>query len=330
MSQSVKPLADLGVRIEGVLSRISAWQQPRVEKLHLLTGGSSRETWSLDAVDSAGKRHPLILQLKRSLVTDAWIDAGTEAQLLTAAHAAGVPTPALIAWSDNTEDLGLPYLLVEHIDGESIPQRILRQERFAPARAQLARQYGEALGHIQQMDATEVPTLQAQDPLTYWRVMLDKIGVSAPALEIGFRWLSLNRPAASDPVVVQGDFRNGNGIVDPVHGLRAVIDWELSHLGDRLEDLGWFCIRAWRFGASPPVGGFGDYDEIVAGYESVSGHVVDRTALRWWQIMGTVRWGVICLMQGATHWQGHRRSLELAAIGRRVAEAEFDLMLLLP
>jgi aminoglycoside phosphotransferase (APT) family kinase protein len=131
-------------------------------------------------------------------------------------------------------------------------------------------------------------------------------------------------------VVVHGDFRSGNGIVAPERGLRAVIDWELSHLGDPLEDLGWFCIRAWRFGSPLPVGGFGRYDEIIAGYEATSGRKVDRETLRWWQIMGTVRWAVICLMQGATHWQGHRRSVELAVTGRRAAEAEFDLMLLLP
>ena len=130
--------------------------------------------------------------------------------------------------------------------------------------------------------------------------------------------------------MVHGDFRNGNGIVDPEDGLRAIIDWELSHWGDPLEDLGWFCIRAWRFGESLPAGGFGDYDEIIASYQSSSGRTVDRQALRWWQIMGTVRWAVVCLIQGATHWQGHRRSLELAATGKRAAEAEYDLMLLLP
>ena len=124
-------------------------------------------------------------------------------------------------------------------------------------------------------------------------------------------------------------YRNGNGIVG-TDGLRAVIDWELAHVGDPLEDLGWFCIRAWRFGALPPVGGFGTYEQIIDGYELVTGRPVDRDVLRWWRVMGTVRWAAICLMQGATHWMGHRRSVELAVTGRRVAEAEFDLMLLLP
>jgi aminoglycoside phosphotransferase (APT) family kinase protein len=301
-----------------------------VENLARLSGGASRDTWRFDAVEREGQRHPLILQRQRSLVVDAWLDTAVEARLLRAARAAGVPSAALVAWSAQPEELGLPYLIVERIEGETIPQRILRDGRFARARGMLARQYGEALGRIQCIDPAAVPGLEAQDPLEYFEQVLDGLGEPSPALALGFHWLRAHRPVARERVVVHGDFRNGNGIVAPQRGLRAVIDWELSHLGDPLEDLGWFCIRAWRFGSPLPVGGFGRYEDIIAGYEASSGRRVDRDALRWWQILGTVRWAVICRMQGATHWRGHRRSVELAVTGRRAAEAEFDLMLLLP
>jgi len=321
---------DLAERLAPVLARRMGWDEPRVEGLARLSGGASRDTWSLDAVDREGRRHPLILQRQRSLVVDAWLGTAVEARLLAAARSAGVPTAAVLAWSDGSDELGLPYLLFERIEGETIPQRILRQERFASVRGTLARQYGEALGRIQRIGSAEVPGLVLQDPLDHFERVLDGLGEPSPALAFGFRWLRTHRPPAGDTVVVHGDFRNGNGIVAPQGGLRAVIDWELSHLGDPLEDLGWFCIRAWRFGSPLPVGGFGRYDEIIGGFEATSGLKVDREALRWWQIMGTARWAVICLMQGATHWQGHRRSVELAVTGRRAAEAEFDLMLLLP
>jgi aminoglycoside phosphotransferase (APT) family kinase protein len=65
--------------------------------------------------------------------------------------------------------------------------------------------------------------------------------------------------------LVHGDFRNGNLIGGP-DGLRAVLDWELAHLGDPLEDLGWLCVRSWRCGAEPRVGGFGPVDDQVAAY----------------------------------------------------------------
>lgn len=249
--------------------------------------------------------------------------------LIKAARAAGVPVPDLIAWSADPELLGRPFVIFERVDGETIPQRILRDDRYAAARDQLAHQYGAALGRIQQIPLEEVSGLQEQHPLDHFSEVLTEVGEPHPALDLGVRWLTENRPPADGRVVVHGDYRNGNGIVG-TDGLKVIIDWELAHVGDPMEDLGWFCIRAWRFGAELPVGGFGSYDQILAGYESVTGRAVDIAALRWWQVMGTVRWAAICLMQGATHWMGHRRSVELAVTGRRVAEAEFDLMLLLP
>jgi hypothetical protein len=127
---------------------------------------------------------------------------------------------------------------------------------------------------------------------------------------------------------VHGDFRNGNLIVGP-DGVRAVLDWELAHLGDPLEDLGWLCVKAWRFGSPLPVGGFGPVEDLVAGYERAGGRRVDLSALRWWEVLGTLRWGVICIVQTVTHLSGAVRSVELAAIGRRVCEVEWDLLELL-
>jgi aminoglycoside phosphotransferase (APT) family kinase protein len=128
---------------------------------------------------------------------------------------------------------------------------------------------------------------------------------------------------------VHGDFRNGNLIVGP-DGIRAVLDWELAHLGDPLEDLGWLCVKAWRFGSPLPVGGFGTYDDLIQAYEKASGAAVDRAALRWWEMFGVFKWAVICVLQAQRHLTGGQRSVELAALGRRVAENEWDLLQMLP
>jgi aminoglycoside phosphotransferase (APT) family kinase protein len=321
--------AELAASLARVLESATGWRDVSVERLVRVSGGASRDTWSFDAALPSGVRHPLVLQRSRSLVVQAWIDTATEARLMKAARAAGVPVPDLITWSADPKPLGLPFLIAERVEGETIPQRILRSERYAAARNRLARQYGAALGQIQRIPLDAVTGLEEQDPLAHYASLLGRIDEPHPALELGLRWLAANRPPAGERVVNHGDFRNGNGIVDE-GGLRAIIDWELAHVGDPMEDLGWFCIRAWRFGAPLPVAGFGTYEQIIAGYESVTERTVDRDVLRWWQVMGTVRWAAICMMQGATHWTGHRRSLELAVTGRRVAEAEFDLMLLLP
>lgn len=319
---------DLAGGLVGVLAE-AGMADLTIEELTRLSGGASRDTWSFDAVDQEGGSRRLILQRTRTLVVDAWVDTATEAQLITAARAAGVPVPDLITWSADPEPLGLPFIIVGYIEGETIPQHILRDDHYQAARRCLAHDYGAALGRIQQIPLADVGGLKGQDPLPHFTEVLADVGEPHPALELGLRWLAANRPPSLGEVVVHGDYRNGNGIVG-YDGLEAIIDWELAHVGDPMEDLGWFCIRAWRFGANEPVGGFGTYGQIIAGYESTAGRTVDPEVLLWWRVMGTVRWAAICMMQGATHWMGHRRSVELAVTGRRAAEAEFDLMLLLP
>ena len=155
------------------------------------------------------------------------------------------------------------------------------------------------------------------------------MGEPHPALELGLRWLDQHRPPTGSEAVVHGDYRNGNFVVGR-DGLRAVLDWELAHLGDSVEDLGWLCMRAWRFGEDLPVGGFGTREDLLAGYEAEAGRRVDPDTLRWWEAMGTLKWGVICMLQARAHLDGQSRSVELAAIGRRVCETEHDLFLLLP
>jgi aminoglycoside phosphotransferase (APT) family kinase protein len=301
----------------------------QIAGLHALSGGTSRDTWSFDAVLATGERHGLVLQRRRTLAMATGIDIEAEAQVLDAAGSCGAAVPRLLAWDADGGRRGLPFLLLTRIDGETIPQRILRGPEFEAARSRLAGDYGRALARLQAVPTDQLSRLVHENAFDHYRRIYEDIAVPHPALELGFRWLERNRPTPGGDVLVHGDYRNGNGIVGQ-EGLRAIIDFELAHLGDPLEDLGWFCIRAWRFGAAPIAGGFGAIEDLVGGYEEIAGRAVDRETLRWWQVLGTVRWAVICMMQGATQLSGHRRSIELAAVGRRTSEPEFDLMLLLP
>jgi aminoglycoside phosphotransferase (APT) family kinase protein len=169
-----------------------------------------------------------------------------------------------------------------------------------------------------------VTGLQRADPFDLYRATLDALGVPSPTFEWAFRRLGASRPAPSPPAIVHGDFRLGNLMISP-SGISAVLDWELVHAGDPLEDLGWVCTRTWRFGQAKPVGGLGDYGELLDAYEKASGRRVDLETLRWWEAFGSLKWGVICMMQTARHFAG-KTSVELATIGRRVAEVEWDLL----
>jgi len=308
----------------------------RVDGLRRLSGGASRETFSFDAVGADGVVHPLVLQRERP---GGAIPTGggtrSEAALLRAASRQGVPVPSVVATGPDEPGgegpLSASYVIVERLEGETIPRRILRDEQYAEARPRLAAQCGHALAGIHRIPVDEAPGLHALDQVTQFRDLLDLLGEPHPAFELAFRWLDANRPPPGPTAVVHGDFRNGNLIVGP-EGLRAVLDWELAHLGDPMEDLGWLCVKAWRFGAAPPVGGFGTYEDLFAAYGEAAGLAegVDADVVRWWEILSTVKWGVMCVIQAASHLTGMSRSVELATIGRRVCENEHDVLALLP
>jgi Ser/Thr protein kinase RdoA (MazF antagonist) len=219
-------------------------------------------------------------------------------------------------------------MVVERIEGETIPRRVLREPELASARAGLARECGRVLAALHSITPEQVPGLASEDQVLRYRQVLDAMGQPVPTFEAAFAWLEANRPSSSGEAIVHGDFRNGNLLVGP-DGLRAVLDWELAHLGDPIEDLGWLCAKCWRFGVDLPVGGFGRYEDLLEGYREGGGRPVDTETLRWWEVLANLKWGVMCMMQASAHTSGAIRSVELAAIGRRVCEVEWDLLQLL-
>ncbi|OJZ62851.1 phosphotransferase family protein [Mycolicibacterium diernhoferi] len=296
-----------------------------VSDLRVLTGGASRATWAFDARTPAGVR---ALILRTGPPDDVHASMELEAAALRRAAATGAPVPQIIAADNSPAALGNPYLVCDFIGGETIVRKIARTLDDT-SRARLLRQCAQALAAIHRADPAGIG-LSSADPLDEWRHQLDEMGDTTATFEWAFRWLEHNRPAATPEVLVHGDFRMGNLIVDD-NGLAAVLDWELTHIGEALDDLAWFCIRAWRFGAPAALGagGLGSIEDFVSAYELAAGRAVDRAALRWWLVAATLRWGVICRYQYERHRSGLTRSVELAAIGRRVCETEYDLLNLL-
>ncbi len=293
-----------------------------IENLRALTGGASRSTWAFDAITN-GERRALILRIGPP--DDVHAGMELEARVQAAAAAAGAPVPAILTADDSPVALGNPFLICDEIKGETIVRRIQRHLDEA-GRERLLRQCGQALAAIHRADTSD-PGLAREDPLMQWRERLDAMGDTTATFEWGFRWLAAHRPTPSPPVLVHGDYRMGNLIVDG-SDLAAVLDWELVHVGEAYEDLAWFCVRAWRFGApaGQGAGGLGSIESFLRAYEEAGGTTVDRLAFRWWLVLATLRWGVICRYQAERHLSGQVRSVELATIGRRVCENEWDLL----
>jgi aminoglycoside phosphotransferase (APT) family kinase protein len=292
-----------------------------------LTGGASRETWSFVAHATGAPARRLVLRRDPPGIGRPE-GMALEAASIAAAHAAGVAVPRLLDSGSDPAVLGAPYLVTEHVDGETIARRLLRDEQYAGARAGLAAELGRTLARIHAIPLDAVPGLDAHEPLEHLRQSYDALGEPLPTIEIAMKWLERHRPAAVAETVVHGDFRTGNLIIDPT-GLRAVLDWEVVHRGDPREDLGWLCVKCWRFGSPQPVGGFGPVDQLLDGYAEVAGWRPDPADVLWWQVYGTARWAVGCRGMAERHLSGTTPSVELAAIGRRVCEQEHDVLLAL-
>jgi aminoglycoside phosphotransferase (APT) family kinase protein len=302
-----------------------------VEGLIRLPGGASRETWAFDAVHGDGSRSGLVLRRDPPGRPSEPGAMGREAIAISAARAAGLAVPEVLITTDETDLFGTAGLVMLRVPGETIARRILREDHYKQARATLTDDIAAFAAGLHGLDVPE--ELPAPDPLADLRIKLDELGrvgaaQSSEIFELAFAELTATRPPPRKPAIVHGDLRLGNLIVDH-RGLAAVIDWELVHAGDPVEDLGWLCVRAWRFGAPAPVAGVGTREQLLGAYRTAGGAEVGQQELRWWEMLGTLRWGVICMTQAWVHLSGALRSVELAAIGRRVCEQEWDLLTLL-
>lgn len=310
-----------------------------IQKLGRESGGASRQTWSFDAV-VAGTPHELILRrdppsLKETTGPDrpaTSLDRATEFRVLAAAYKAGVRAPEVLFELGSEDGLGEGFVM-RRVGGIAIARKLLRDAPYATARGRIAGQLGEILARIHATDPATLPPLVTRDAagsVAALRRGIDVLGRALPVFELALSWLDRRAPAAPPhPVLVHGDYRTGNYLADK-SGVTAILDWEGAHLGDPVEDLGWLCVKSWRFGAvDKPAGGFGMREELWGAYERAGGGKVDPARAHWWEVFGTVRWGIICHQQAWRHLSGAVKSMELASIGRRAVETEVDLLQLL-
>ena len=264
--------------------------------------------------------------------------AEVEASCLQLAEAAGAPAPHIHGVSSDPSFVGGPFFITSRVDGETIPRRVLRLvEAHAGLGERLGYQCGEALARLHSVDTSKAsPALArpegvapSEQALRGVALLLEDLLQPSLAFRLAFGWLERNQPPPAERLsLVHGDFRNGNLIVSEA-GLRAVLDWELAHIGDPMEDLGWMCQRMWRFrNDTLEVGGFADRDALRAGYEAAGG-AWSEASFHWWKTLGTLRWGIGLAGQASAHISGAVRSIVMAASGRRVAELEYDTLMLL-
>lgn len=325
--------------IKAKLDQIYAQHFPDVEAVlscERLSGGASQETYRIAVKTAEG---PVTHAMRRSpggmMVENVVGHPGlaTEARLMQVAREAGVPEPEVHYLLAEDDGIGEGFIM-QWIEGEALGARINRSDEFAALRPELAFACGEIMAKIHAIDLDTSGLADRLDVMSPEQFVMQTweryqvLETPQPMIDYAARWLLDHLPKNYTPSLVHNDFRNGNFMVSKDQ-IVAVLDWELAHIGDPMRDLGWICVNSWRFGNKDPVGGFGSYEDLFKGYESVSGQVVDPDAVKFWEVFGSFWWSVGSLGMAEHYRNGPDKTVERPAIGRRSSECQVDCVNLL-
>jgi aminoglycoside phosphotransferase (APT) family kinase protein len=307
-----------------------------IEDIRLLPNGAVEENWLVAAAFDGGElsgRQRLVLRTDGATRLGIGLGRAEEFAVQRAVHRAGIAVaePLLLCGSDAV--IGKPFFLMRWLPGEARGARIVAGE-FGGERNRLAARLAAELARLHAIRPPQAalscigapPTDPARGRLDEQERLLAQDADPHPVATWGIRWLRRHLPRPASPVLCHGDFRTGNFLAD-AQGLVAILDWEFALWSDPDEDLGWFCLGCWRFGAyGREAGGIARRDVFYRDYAHASGRRVDPERVLWWEVMAALRWLVIALRQRDRCLIGGERSLDLALSGRRPAECELEIM----
>lgn len=304
--------------------------------MRLLPGGAVQENWLVVARFTGGAfagRQDLVLRTDAPTGLGIGLDRAAEFAVQRAAFAAGIATPEPLFCAADPGIIGRPFFVMRFLPGEATGRRIVSGALGGPREALVAR-LAQELARIHRLMPPRAdlsclgapPDDAARAGMEECARLLAADEDPHPVAEWGLRWLARNRPAPVAPVLGHGDFRTGNYLADE-RGVTALLDWEFARWSDPAEDIGWFCLGCWRFGAyERDAGGVAPREAFYRAYEQASGRAVDPARVRWWEVMAALRWLVIALRQRDRWRRGGERSLDLALTGRRPAECELEIL----
>jgi aminoglycoside phosphotransferase (APT) family kinase protein len=277
----------------------------RVINLVRIPGGSSRETYSFDAEWTENGKHHLRPMIGRRNPTGGLLKSEREREykVVDAMYRAGMKIPEPLFLELDPAVMERPFFIMHRMPGRTAAGAGAAAEP-EPLRRKLADQFITEMARLHRLDwralnlewlgvpqdLAEPARMQTQHWLDLYHQ--DRMNEAWPIIDAAFVWLTANPVIADRIVIVHGDFRAGNYLFDDT-GFITMLDWEMTHLGDPLEDLGWSSMRLW--GHDTLAGGLIDREEYIKLYEQKSGSAVDRTRLFFYQVLGNAKMAVICL-----------------------------------
>jgi aminoglycoside phosphotransferase (APT) family kinase protein len=276
-----------------------AWDRPvAVENLARIPGGASRQTYRFDAIMDGARRG---LILRRDPV-DTLLETDRRVEFLAyqSFHPRGIPTPEPVLLEEQGGVLERPFFIMGRVDGGAAANPF-SADPYGSHAAQIGEAFFTILGKIAAAPVDDLPVARAfplPDPqscwsmqLAHWEGVLDHDAQGPlPVARAAIRRLRRAPPPPAQTIsVVHGDYRSGNFLHDGAGAILAVLDWEMAHLGDPLEDLGWAIDPLWGHFDPARVGGMMAREAAVAVWERASGLTCDPQALAWWELFNAVK-----------------------------------------
>ncbi len=301
-----------------------------------LPGGSSNETWIIKYKnDSCVEK----IVLRRHFQGIRNIDneypplsLKIESDVMIAAYDEKIPVPKILYRTESKSNLGEGFFM-EFIEGVALGNKIVDNNFLKSKKVNLSEQCGYHLSKIHKINHKKLENIQKSEAIDEFRKYFEiykNYNLSIPVFDFSFKWLEKNIPNNEKLHLLHGDFRNGNILMSEETGIKSILDWELLHLGDPHEDLAWICVNSWRFGKmNKPVGGFGERKDFYNSYEKESNFKINKKSIQFWEVLGTLKWGIMCLKMYDAYQSGYDKSVDRAAIGRRSSETEIDLLRLI-
>ena len=303
-----------------IAARMPQAAEVAVHDLTRISGGASRETYRFRLTwreEGQGRERRLILRRDppASLIDT---ERRIEFEAYRAFAGSAVPVPQMLWLEEADGPLDHPFFIAEEIAGFQASPALLFAPPYVSTLAELGERKWTILGEIAKADAAALGLTQVMAPvaadacwdreLSYWEKVLDDDAAEPlPITRAAIRWLRANPPPPAQKVgVVHGDFRTGNFLYDEAGGIHGVLDWEMCHLGDPLEDLGWSFNPVWSFGQGL-AGGLLSREEAIAIWERASGLQADPAALRWWELFNCVKGQAIWISSARVFLDGGNR-----------------------
>lgn len=306
-------------------ARIPGARDMKVTHLLRIPGGASRETWMFKATwhTDAGRHAEELILRKDPPASLLETDRETEYAFYSTFPGSRVPVPRMRWLEPDPSHLGGPFFVMDRVlDIEASPVVIL-EPQYESVRPRIARELYEILAAIHAFDWRDSPAHRAsplpppapgecwQREVAHWERIINENEISPqPIIRAAIRWLRRNPPPPAERVtIVHGDYRVGNVLYATDGSIRGVVDWEMAHLGDPIEDIAWSFMADWERAHDGKKGGIVVAADAIRIYEEASGVKVDPAALRWWSVFSNVKAQAIWLTGARSFQEG--RSTEL-------------------